>query len=692
MTVSFNRPEYNADLALKMEEVRESYLSDSTSDDVAFCYLIADMFEGRDAIEEERVKYTDGPNDEGVDLVVKDNDSITIYQCKSFDLEKNPEGKVFDDTPVNELSAAIAYFLSDDDSTASEKVRQLRNGFRLDQETASLSAVLAVQGRLSKQAKERFDQVKEEYFNGSNVSVRLIDEEVLYDQWHELRNIVDPKRISIKLKIPSETSIMKMGQWFCAVLKIEPLLEAMKKYQTALFDANVRSSLRRTSVNKSIMDTLKTAKGQKKFVHLNNGLVITCNHFSFAHDKTTITLNGAQVVNGCQTLSTIWDYYEEATDEKRAELRDNLTILAKVVTNSEDMQGLLDEIIVASNNQNPMNERNLCSNSSAQKRIQQSFYREPLPNSYRFFYIRKDGELESFLKHDSREVKKRFFEIEGSTRRGPNRYRHIDNEDLAKAWWAWLGNGSQVNGGGVNYFSESMRQKIFEQRPTNEFWEAARHAHYRFDSSLLAEGSPSQYEYLLAMAVWSYLAARVKPVLGPKAFRNSRIEELKEKGDLSPNATKQEIDSKLRDDSVFLEASWLRQMSPVLTEVAAFLLCRCYGPLNAETSKKLLGFDDLAFWVKNGMDPKLIGDPNMSEGTFVLERVYDLLKISAASFFTLNKDAILLENRPKLFLGRPDNVMAIKEKCVEFNESYRDYPSGHKPPRMTYFESFPATQ
>lgn len=138
-------------------------------------------------------------------------------------------------------------------------------------------------------------------------------------------------------------------------------MKGMEKYRNGLFDLNVRSKLKKSNVNSSILKTISTRKGQERFIHLNNGLVISCTNYNVlqkANGVTPIKLKGAQVINGCQTLSTIWDYYYNASDEDKEALLDNLKIFVKVIGGPNLHGDLLDEIIVASNNQNPMNERN----------------------------------------------------------------------------------------------------------------------------------------------------------------------------------------------------------------------------------------------------------------------------------------------------------------------------------------------
>lgn len=363
----------------------------------------------------------------------------------------------------------------------------------------------------------------------------------------------------------------------------------MRNYGASLFDLNVRAKLRGSSVNDGIRRTISNPSGQRAFVHLNNGIVITCSNYKFSSEHLQITLNGAQVVNGCQTLSTIWDYYLSANDAQKADLCSNLKILAKIIRlDTDKMKNLLDDIIIASNNQNPMNERNLRSNTMEQKRIQASFYSEPLQIHYRYYYIRKDGEFEAFLANKNRHPRKQWFEIPGSNKRGKNRYRHIDNEQLAKIWWAWIGNGSAANTGGVKFFSDGVYPKVFIKRPSEQFWEAFCNHRFVFNAELLSEESPSPYQFLLAMAISSFISARVKPEGGTAGLKRRTIQKLMESGELPRNADQNQIASALDKDRTYLNESWKSMMTFALTEIASFILTKKYGNLDPDVCKKLI--------------------------------------------------------------------------------------------------------
>lgn len=682
----FNRDEFNADISSKLDDIRTNYLEESDPDSKAFVYAVADMFE---SLDEECFTYTDGASDKGVDFVIQDGSTFKFYQCKSVESLSDTTGKVFDAGPVNELAEAIDYLLDQGSITASKEVSSFKSLYQLNPSENSLTAVLAIEGSLSESAWERFQQIKQKYLE-SGISIELIDEVSIYNHWHDLEDLVKPSDVNLDLRLIGGDAILKQNGWIYGVFHLGPFIDAMEKYGNGLFDLNVRSNLRRSSVNDEIKRTISTAKGQKKFIHLNNGLVILCSSYSHQDGDVKIKLKGAQVVNGCQTLSTIWKYYLDANADQKAEIKENLKLFAKVINHSTaGSDGLLDEIIIASNNQNAMNARNLKSNTQEQRELQRNFWSSPLRPELRYFYIRKDGEFDSYLESGKRHPKKSEFLIKGTHRQGANKYRHVDNEKIAQTWWAWIGNSARANAGSLKYFEGSLYGNVFEKRPSEELLEAMALPNYSFSSDLLIAGSPSQYQLLLAMAVNSYLSVRARPKNGVRKFKQERIEELQAQGKISKSASSQEKAMALSNDSKYLYPIWKNQMTLALTEVASFILTRRYGKLSADTCRRIIDIADVSAWLTIGMDPSRIDCEEMTDDGALLALLWAFIDKALDSFFATNKSAILVENRPKLYLSKAENIVFIKESCIEVSENYAEIPLPGKPMGMTFFDALP---
>ena len=146
-----------------------------------------------------------------------------------------------------------------------------------------------------------------------------------------------------------------------------------------LFAWNVRQSLGKTNVNKEIAQSVQNAAEHPYFLLYHNGLTVLCDSLETLDDK--ITISGYTVVNGCQSLSSLYEHRDKTSDELRV-----LTRLIQIPPESD----LAFKISHHSNNQNGIRPRDLQSNSRIQARLQEEFFRQ-YGNEY--FYQVKRGEL-----------------------------------------------------------------------------------------------------------------------------------------------------------------------------------------------------------------------------------------------------------------------------------------------------------
>jgi hypothetical protein len=115
-----------------------------------------------------------------------------------------------------------------------------------------------------------------------------------------------------------------------------------------IFDDNVRGFQLDTRVNESIHDSLTRSSEKPEFWLLNNGITILSPEAESKGGKT-FRIVDPQIVNGLQTSRQIFDYFKAG--EKIPE-QDNRRIVVRVIENSDEKTR--EEIIRATNNQNPM--------------------------------------------------------------------------------------------------------------------------------------------------------------------------------------------------------------------------------------------------------------------------------------------------------------------------------------------------
>jgi hypothetical protein len=144
-----------------------------------------------------------------------------------------------------------------------------------------------------------------------------------------------------------------------APLAAEELVNMQGIPNGELFAWNVRQWLRKTKVNKDIEESVRNQSEHKYFPAFHNGLTMLCKSLSITKDR--ITVSGYAVVNGCQSLTGLY--------ENRKKLSSDLRILTKVIQVSPETP-LATKITDHTNNQNGTTARDLQSNNPIQTRLQ----------------------------------------------------------------------------------------------------------------------------------------------------------------------------------------------------------------------------------------------------------------------------------------------------------------------------------
>ena len=147
-----------------------------------------------------------------------------------------------------------------------------------------------------------------------------------------------------------------------------------------LFESNIRDYKGRSNVNKNIIETLKKPN-EIDFWWLNNGITVTVEDVEETKSANKIKIVNPQIVNGLQTSYSIYNFFSENTDKLEDEKRKVFVKILKVETNNEDKEL---SIIVATNSQNEIRDKDIHANDAVQKNIEEYL------KKYNKYYQRKD--------------------------------------------------------------------------------------------------------------------------------------------------------------------------------------------------------------------------------------------------------------------------------------------------------------
>ena len=175
------------------------------------------------------------------------------------------------------------------------------------------------------------------------------------------------------------------------------LAELFDTHGNAIFEANVRNFLGNVRINRQIEATAIDPNQSPLFWFYNNGISITCSQLSFRSQTETsrVRLIDAQIVNGCQTVHSLWHAYKEGN------LQDDVELLVRIVEQPDpDFVRLVTRY---NNTQNTVRSADLMGRDPLQIRLQQEiercgFYYETRRGDWRQYYSSRKDRIDQFGK------------------------------------------------------------------------------------------------------------------------------------------------------------------------------------------------------------------------------------------------------------------------------------------------------
>ena len=160
-----------------------------------------------------------------------------------------------------------------------------------------------------------------------------------------------------------------------------------------IFDLNVRRFLGiRGAVNSDILKTCKDSEISRLFWFLNNGITIVCDKVDPVTDpdNPVVKVENMQIVNGCQTATVL------ALAESKEELARDARVLLRIYETMDPK--LVDKIVLTTNNQNKISDRNLRANDPVQLDMERAFAK------YNYLYERKPRQYDNQKDIDAKRI------------------------------------------------------------------------------------------------------------------------------------------------------------------------------------------------------------------------------------------------------------------------------------------------
>ena len=374
-----------------LNEIKQKYYLDNYSNDgqrfVAW-YLRniynLDEIETKDAI-------VDGAGDKQIDAVYIDNQNCKIYIIQG----KYYKGTV-DSEPIRELLSCwtqikdLKQLQESANTKLKSKVQEISTAL---EDNYELFIEFLTTASLTNSAMKDFNVFGEEMRASESLPAELVlvDREVIETRYNDALNKNRPY-IDHEFEIESDKYMELDLNGIKAVIAAVPLRECFKIpgiKDGALFRKNVRQSLGiGNKVNKEIARTLKS--NPEDFFFLHNGITAICSSLKFENNK--LITKGLNVVNGCQSLSTIYISSESVRNNT------NGYILFRFYEITDDSK--CDLISTSTNSQSAVKARDLRSNDRSVLAIKKSF-EQMYPDGY---FITKRGEQPDTAKYNSAHI------------------------------------------------------------------------------------------------------------------------------------------------------------------------------------------------------------------------------------------------------------------------------------------------
>ena len=232
-----------------------------------------------------------------------------------------------------------------------------------------------------------------EFYDINRIKIDFIERKYKkIDPINPLENYYNPEesKITVEIQRINKSSgnyirVEKPFEAYVFLIKPKTIFELFEKYGFSLFFRNVRNPLITSDFNREIEQT--TIDNPAYFWYYNNGLTAITYLLpdEIRDEATSIELTGLQIINGAQTVYSVYKAYKEASPTKRTIIDSEALITLRLLKSGGRDFDL--KVTRFTNSQNPVNERDFRANDDVQVRLQNDFFKT------NYWYEKRRGEF-----------------------------------------------------------------------------------------------------------------------------------------------------------------------------------------------------------------------------------------------------------------------------------------------------------
>jgi hypothetical protein len=342
---------------------------------------------------------TDGDNDSSCDIVF---DKTNNYGDKVFYVVQskwNNSGNSEKESDKDEILKALSDFTTilrgekeDFNDKLKLKLEELDKHLKANGEVKFIFLTLSqYRGGADENIKafiNNDEKIKFEVIDVNRIKLDYIDRKYKkIEPLNPLESYQNPEESIIDIEIVQgngRIEIQKPFEAYMFLLRPKSIYDLFEKYGFALFYKNVRNPLLQSEFNEEIEKT--ALENPAYFWYYNNGITaITYLLPKIGKKAEKLQLTGLQIINGAQTVYSIYRAYKNASPTKRIQM-DSESLLTLRLLKSGGTDFDLN-VTRYTNSQNPIYDRDFCANDDIQIRLQNDSYQT------KFWYEKRRDEF-----------------------------------------------------------------------------------------------------------------------------------------------------------------------------------------------------------------------------------------------------------------------------------------------------------
>lgn len=329
----------------------------------------------------------DGSGDNGIDAIIlnEEEKELTVMQFKFPVTSKGINEEISQGDILKTINGFNILINKSSTSESNSQFKEYKNKISdIDIFKFNIQFISFNKGIEATANKELIDNFAKNFKKdfGSELNMKVHEKSTISNIYEKI-NRKNNLEINLSYKqLTSAYDIESMNiKSYVGLVNSKDLILSIEDYIETIFDENIRLYEGKTTVNNSIKSTASDPKESEMFYFYNNGITIICDKASNSPNKLSVSLKGVSIVNGCQTVTSIYELY------KKSKLQSGVDILTRIIEISDYNERM--KITEFLNSQNPIKDSYFIANHTIIRDLQKvledkGYYLERQVNEFEY--------------------------------------------------------------------------------------------------------------------------------------------------------------------------------------------------------------------------------------------------------------------------------------------------------------------